>query len=117
MSLSSCPAYSYTFRRAGTATYQGLYSAETSLMAETTLSTAAFDSAASRVLQSGFFQLNRRYAFALDARSTTVTVWHLGDSTAVTADDGAAPSALSILQAVLDSLGNSLSWQTSVNAQ
>ena len=111
---TSCPAYRYTFRRDGRATYDSLSSVTARLVRRSTatLDSVTFAALAVAILERGFFGLQPRYSTGgTDAREVTVRALVLDTAKTVVEEEATGPPALHVLQLLLDSAGTRLSWR------
>ena len=116
---TSCPEYTYTFRRGSGAEYHGPPDASSGANAVADVSSEDFDRLVALVVESHFFDMPPQYnGLSMHSPHTTVTVWYAAESTSVTAAaDAAAPVGLRRLQARLDSAGGSLAWRAPLSAR
>jgi hypothetical protein len=106
--FGTCPAYSYTFARGGSATYSPQRFIQDSASHSASLDSATFDSVTQRLQRTGFFAMRSRYAVGMsDLPSTTITA-QLADTAKVVTRYGHpadTPLSLPALESFLDSTG------------
>ena len=113
---TSCASYRYTFRSNGRATYDSLSPVNAGLVQRATaaVDSATFAALAGAVLERGFFHLQERYSTGTtDVREVTVRAVLSDTVKTVVEEEATGPTALHIVQLLLDSVATRLPWQLS----